>query len=83
MEVYRNKVAVITGAASGIGKCLGEQLAALGAHVELSDINPDGIENAVSEIQSSGGSASPTVRIVVPSYGAAASSRDQAMASVP
>ena len=61
MEVYRNKVAVITGAASGIGKCLGEQLAALGAHVELSDINPAGIDIAVSEIQSSGGSVSGKV----------------------
>ena len=40
MNVYQNKVAVITGAASGIGSELARQLAGHGARLALSDINP-------------------------------------------
>ena len=58
MDIYKNKVAVITGAASGIGKCLGEKLASLGAHVVLSDINPSGLETTIKEIARMGGSVS-------------------------
>lgn len=58
MEIYKDKVAVITGAASGIGKCLGEKLSELGAHVVLSDINPSGLEKTIEEIIGKGGSVS-------------------------
>ena len=35
LEDYQNKVCVVTGAASGIGKALCEKLVALGAHVQI------------------------------------------------
>lgn len=61
MDIYKGKVAVITGAASGIGKCLGEKLAAYGAHVVLSDINQAGLEKVLKEIAAQGGIVSGEV----------------------
>lgn len=43
-SVFENKVAVITGAASGIGRGLAIRLAASGAHLALADIDVDGLE---------------------------------------
>ena len=39
MRAFRDKVAIVTGAASGIGKALSEQLASHGATVVLTDVN--------------------------------------------
>ena len=39
MTQYKNKVAVITGAASGIGQALALQMAMEGAHLALVDRN--------------------------------------------
>ena len=44
MSIFKDKVVVITGAASGIGRSLAQQLAAKGARLALSDINADGLE---------------------------------------
>ncbi len=44
MKTYQNKVAVITGAGSGIGRNLAIQLARYGARLALSDVNMAGLE---------------------------------------
>ncbi|MGD2295797.1 MAG: SDR family NAD(P)-dependent oxidoreductase [Candidatus Aminicenantes bacterium] len=52
-----NKVAVITGAASGIGRAAAKRLSGAGAKVALLDIDEAQGENAVEEIVQSGGEA--------------------------
>ncbi len=42
--MFENKVAVITGAGSGIGRALATQLAAAGTRLALSDVNAQGLE---------------------------------------
>ena len=51
------KVAVVTGAAQGIGRAYALALAAEGASVATVDVQSDGAENVAEEIRSSGGSA--------------------------
>jgi NAD(P)-dependent dehydrogenase (short-subunit alcohol dehydrogenase family) len=43
MQIYQNKVAVVTGAGSGIGRQLALQLARAGARVAASDVNAAGL----------------------------------------
>lgn len=50
MNIFCGRVAVITGAASGIGRALAQQLAARGAHLALSDINPTGLDETVQSL---------------------------------
>lgn len=52
-----NKVAVVTGAARGLGKGIAEKLSELGAHVIVSDLNEEGAAETVERIKSKGGSA--------------------------
>ena len=40
---FRDKVAVVTGAASGIGRAVARSLAARGCNVALADVNTDGL----------------------------------------
>lgn len=47
-NLFNNKVAVITGAGSGMGRELALQLAAAGCHLALSDINMDGLQETLS-----------------------------------
>lgn len=58
MDLFKDKVVIVTGAGSGIGKCLCDLLASRGAIVVLSDINKESCERAVAEIKSAGGKAS-------------------------
>jgi 3-oxoacyl-[acyl-carrier protein] reductase len=58
-EVFglEGKVAVVTGAASGIGESVAEVLAQAGASVVLGDLNAEGAEAVAKRIVSEGGSA--------------------------
>ncbi|ORE95123.1 SDR family oxidoreductase [Aurantimonas sp. 22II-16-19i] len=54
------KVAIVTGGASGIGRCIAQHFAAHGAHVVVADITTDVIEGGaptVELIEAAGGSA--------------------------
>ena len=57
MDIYKEKVVVITGGASGIGKALGNRLAGRGAYVILSDVNTQMLNETVSLIIKEGGHA--------------------------
>lgn len=55
MSIFKDKVAIITGAGSGIGKALAEELAHRGAHIVISDINPERIEQVARGIEHANG----------------------------
>jgi NAD(P)-dependent dehydrogenase (short-subunit alcohol dehydrogenase family) len=50
MSAFENKVVVITGAGSGIGRALAQQFAAKGARLALSDINARGLEETLGSL---------------------------------
>ncbi|MCM3134041.1 SDR family oxidoreductase [Paenibacillus polysaccharolyticus] len=53
----QNKVAIVTGAGSGMGKAIATLYAQEGAKVVVSDINEEAAEAVVQEIQANGGEA--------------------------
>lgn len=57
----QNKVAVITGAASGMGKAIALLFAKEGAKVVIADMNQEGLNAVVNDIQNSGGMAKAIV----------------------
>ena len=56
-ERVKGKVAIVTGAASGIGQATAELLAAEGASVVIADLNAEGAEKVAEGIRAAGGKA--------------------------
>jgi len=54
MSIFNEKVAIITGGASGIGRALGRELARRGAKVVLADINGSLLKEAVDSLTNDG-----------------------------
>jgi NADP-dependent 3-hydroxy acid dehydrogenase YdfG len=59
MNIFNDKVAIVTGAASGIGQALSEELCRRGAHVILTDWKEDQVCEVSDAIPDTCGSASP------------------------
>ncbi|WP_114576159.1 glucose 1-dehydrogenase [Saliphagus sp. LR7] len=57
MNGISDGVAVVTGAAGGIGRAAAERFAEEGARVVAADVDGDGIEETIDEIESAGGEA--------------------------
>jgi NAD(P)-dependent dehydrogenase (short-subunit alcohol dehydrogenase family) len=53
MRELAGRTAVVTGAASGIGRSLGGRLASVGMHVVLADVEADALDVAAAEVASS------------------------------
>lgn len=54
MQLQRGKVAVVTGAASGIGLALAERWARSGLNVVLADVDEPGLAVAAARIEAAG-----------------------------
>ena len=57
METIQGRVAVVSGAASGIGRAVVDRLAAEGAKVVMADVEAGALEAAVAEVQATGADA--------------------------
>lgn len=55
MKSFTDKVVVITGAASGMGRDMAIKVAERGGKVAISDVNPDGLETTATLVREAGG----------------------------
>ncbi|HVN85220.1 MAG TPA: SDR family NAD(P)-dependent oxidoreductase [Candidatus Binatia bacterium] len=63
MPSFADKVAIVTGGASGIGRALGIELVRHGARVVLADVNGDGAGSTARELSSHGTASAVTVDV--------------------
>jgi len=61
MDVFKEKIAIVTGGASGIGRAVCEQLCQRGATVVVADVNEEGAGQVASAINKVGGRARPAL----------------------
>ena len=61
MERFADKVVLVTGAASGIGRATAERLAAEGATLALTDVNAEGLEETAGACRDAGSKVLSTV----------------------
>ena len=57
MEAFEGKVAVISGAASGIGRAMADRFGAAGMRLVLADIEKPALDGAVAELEAAGSEA--------------------------
>lgn len=57
MEQFKDKVVIVTGGASGIGRAISEKMAAAGALLTIADINLEQAQNIAQQINTNGGRA--------------------------
>ena len=65
MGILDGRVAVITGAGSGIGRAAAEAMAAEGAAVFATDIDKAGLETTAANISAAGGTVATLVQDVI------------------
>jgi NAD(P)-dependent dehydrogenase (short-subunit alcohol dehydrogenase family) len=54
-DTFKDKIVVVTGGASGIGRALGQELCSSGARVVLADLNAELLSQTGEELRASGG----------------------------
>lgn len=64
-KVLQDKIAVVTGAAQGLGAALSHRLASEGAHVVVADLNEEGARKVAGEIQQATGRCAIAVKVNV------------------
>ena len=74
------RVALVTGAASGIGRAAAQRLASAGAHVFVTDVDAEGAEAAATRISAAGDAAEPLTLDVTDEDAVAATVRDVLLA---
>ncbi len=57
LEIFNGKIAVVTGAASGLGRGFCTRMAENGATIVAADVNIEGARETVAQIEAAGGSA--------------------------
>ncbi|WP_448624249.1 SDR family NAD(P)-dependent oxidoreductase [Geodermatophilus sp. URMC 64] len=61
MDDLRGRVAVVTGAASGLGRAMADRFAAEGMRIVVADIDPDGAQETAARLAGTGHEAHPVV----------------------